>query len=330
MNRLARLVRTVGGVVLLSHLACFFLPFSRVVQENYPTKEFSQYSLLSGLFEDGIVQFGRGVEKDVLAVALLCAALPMALSIVFGIWGIAGSRRQWISGAGAILVALLDGGFLWNMEIFLPDRVNEAQEFQVGLGRYGLMGIAVLSGILGIAVFICKPRKSKVKKAEAIPAVAEIRQEQQKPQYSFIDEAEIKSKAEKNDVLQVGGEDSMHGEQGGSVQDGQGSSAGSRGVMVGIAGVFAGAEIPFRPQETLKLGRDLSNDLIFTDADRVSRNHCEITWLPEIGRFRILDRSSNGCFINGREECIPQNIPLELEPGTVLDIGDQTNRFRLE
>ncbi len=343
MNRLARLVRIVGGLVLLSHLACFFFPFSRVVQENYPTRESSQYSVLSGLFKDGIARFGKGVEKDALAVVLLCIALPLALSLIFGIWGIVGSSRQWISGAGAILVALLDAGFLWNMQLFLPERVNEAQQFQAGLGKYGLMGIAALSGALGVAVLICMPRR-KVKKADAIPAVAEIREEQQKPQYAFIDEAAIKEEQQKSQhaladegTAKGGQQEFRHASDEGATKNGseggeaaQGTPAVPRGVMVGIAGVFAGAEIPFQPQETLKLGRDRSNDLVFEDADRVSRNHCEITWRPDKGKYSILDRSSNGCFIDGREECIPQNISLDLNLGTVLDIGDHTNRFRLE
>lgn len=336
MNRLARVVRTVGGLVLLSHLVCFFFPFSRVVQENYPTKEFSQYSEVSGLFEKGIAQFGRGMEKDVLAVILLCILLSVLLSLIFGIWGIVGSRRQRISGVGSVLVALLDAGFLWNIDLFQPERVNEVQEFQVGTGRYGLMGIAVLSAIFGVAVLICTPRKSKIKKAERIPAVAAIREEQLKPQYTFIDEAELKKDALEASWGQQSGTGQMpetgdvKNQQSGTGQMPETGAAMPRGVMVGLAGVFAGAEIPFQAQETLKLGRDQSNDLIFTNADRVSRNHCEITWYPDRGKFRILDRSSNGCFVNGREECIPQNIPLELEPGTVLDIGNQANRFRLE
>ncbi len=99
--------------------------------------------------------------------------------------------------------------------------------------------------------------------------------------------------------------------------------------MVGLSGSFQGAEIPCQPGETLKIGRDTSNDLVLPDA-RVSRFHCRLTYLAEEGKYQIVDTSSNGSFANGREECLPQNMEIYLEPGTILDIGDAQNRFRLE
>lgn len=103
-----------------------------------------------------------------------------------------------------------------------------------------------------------------------------------------------------------------------------------RGVMVGVAGVFQGREISLKPGETIQIGRDLTNDLVFTDAAHVSRSHCSITWLPERQKYLIEDRSSNGCFINGALERLPKNVQIALDPGTVVDIGDRTNRFRLD
>ena len=76
------------------------------------------------------------------------------------------------------------------------------------------------------------------------------------------------------------------------------------GSLVGIAGMYAGAVITLQPGEILKLGRDNSNDLIFDQADRISRNHCQIRYIAETGCFQILDYSSNGCFVDGREECM--------------------------
>ena len=103
-----------------------------------------------------------------------------------------------------------------------------------------------------------------------------------------------------------------------------------RGVMVGITGMYAGAEIPFKPGEELKFGRDNVNDVVFPEARKISRTHCTITWDAQKEEFYIVDNSSNGCFINEMDECIPQNLPIRLEVGTILDIGDDTNRFRLE
>ena len=103
-----------------------------------------------------------------------------------------------------------------------------------------------------------------------------------------------------------------------------------RGVLVGIRGMYAGAEIPFRAEESIRLGRDASNDLVFTDAPRVSRHHCMITWHESKQQYGFLDRSSNGSFIHGQADCLPQNIEIMLQPGTVIDIGDEDNEFRLE
>ena len=48
------------------------------------------------------------------------------------------------------------------------------------------------------------------------------------------------------------------------------------------------------------------------------------------GIFWAKDFSSSGSYINGSEDCLPQNIDTPLPPGTILDIGDENNRFRLE
>lgn len=275
MNSAARIVRTVGGLLLLSHLICFFFPFLCIVQEHHPAKTFSQFWEVRELLVGGI---GRGVP----GLVVVCIILPMILSMIFGIWGIMGNQRHGIFGVGAILVALLDGGFLWNMQMFFPESIHEAQELQIGFGRYVLMGVAVFCGIFGVMALICELDNRIIKKA------------------GILFDATAES-----------------------------GSAMSKGVMVGLSGIFQGAEIVFQPGETLKLGRGNANHLIFAQADRVSRNHCEITWRHDRGNYQILDYSSNGCFVNGGEECIPKNIVIELKPGTVLDIGDQTNRFWL-
>ena len=46
--------------------------------------------------------------------------------------------------------------------------------------------------------------------------------------------------------------------------------------------------------------------------------------------FYIKDYSSNGTFKNQSENCLPQNMEISLEVGTILDIGDEGNRFILE
>ena len=101
-----------------------------------------------------------------------------------------------------------------------------------------------------------------------------------------------------------------------------------KGVMVGLVGVYAGAEIPFKIGERIRLGRLANNDLVFEGQDKVSRNHCYIKW--DGYKFLIKDSSSNGVFVNGSEDCLPQNIEIEIPIGSVIAIGDENNTFRLE
>lgn len=100
--------------------------------------------------------------------------------------------------------------------------------------------------------------------------------------------------------------------------------------MRGLVGIYAGAEIPFQDGESIRLGRLTDNDLVFDGQGSVSRKHCTLTWYGDRKKFSILDYSSSGCYINGEKECLPQNIAVWLEPGTVIDIGNAENRFRLE
>lgn len=313
MNHFARWVRTLGGILLLMHLVCFFLPFMIVRQDNYPTKTYSAYSEVKRLFAHGITQFGSGVNGQEIGLLLGSVMIPLLLAVVCGIWGIFGSRTQKVTGVGSILIAVADGVFLWKQSVFVPEQVYDAQQFCTGIGKNTLLGVCISCVVFGIAVFVCVPRHKKTEQHREIPNVQSIKEEQLKPRYEFVDEAEEKQKMQREKVNEVS-------------DDVQNIPAGS---LVGMTGMYAGAVITLQPGEILKLGRDNSNDLIFDQAERVSRNHCQIRYMAESGHFQILDYSSNGCFVNGREECIPQNIVFELPAGTILDIGDNTNRFRL-
>src|SRR5262249_53511312 len=72
-------------------------------------------------------------------------------------------------------------------------------------------------------------------------------------------------------------------------------------VLVRAAGAAAlrpGARVAV-PAGGCKLGRDFDHGLGLGRDAKVSRLHCEITWLA--GRFVLRDRgSSNGTFLNGR------------------------------
>lgn len=103
-----------------------------------------------------------------------------------------------------------------------------------------------------------------------------------------------------------------------------------RGVLVGLTGMYAGAEIPFQNGMSIRLGRLNNNDLIFEGQGMVSRNHCTIRWDGVSHTFIFKDTSSSGTYVNGSEDCLPQNIEIEIPVGSVIALGDESNTFRLE
>ena len=103
-----------------------------------------------------------------------------------------------------------------------------------------------------------------------------------------------------------------------------------RGVLVGLTGIYAGAEITMPPGEFIRMGRQNTNHLVFEGQKSVSRDHCKMKWNADSQTYTIYDYSSTGSFVNGSHDCLPQNLEMTLEPGCVLAIGDETNTFRLE
>lgn len=104
----------------------------------------------------------------------------------------------------------------------------------------------------------------------------------------------------------------------------------TRGIMRGVLGMYEGAEIDLKDGPVI-IGRDASRaNLVYEAAyARISRKHCEISYQPQTGMYQLIDYSSTGTYKNGSSNCLPQNMPVTLEPGSMIDIGDETNRFVL-
>ena len=104
-----------------------------------------------------------------------------------------------------------------------------------------------------------------------------------------------------------------------------------KGRLRGLTGLYAGAEIDLNAGKIL-IGRDSGRaNLVYDDScTKVSRKHCELSYDGQKKIFFIVDYSSTGTFKNGSSDCLPQNMPIPLEPGVVINIGDETNQFILE
>ncbi|PWR22339.1 type VI secretion system-associated FHA domain protein TagH [Zavarzinia compransoris] len=69
------------------------------------------------------------------------------------------------------------------------------------------------------------------------------------------------------------------------------------------------------------LGRGQANDLVLPDpGQKLSRRHCEIR--PESGGWLLFDLSTNGTFLNDHPERLDPRVPVQLQNGDSILLGD--------
>ena len=323
MNHLAKGMRVCSGLLLLLNLAVFFSPLTIVSQSNYPDIIYSQLdyciNLLSGTLPHEEVMAGIPATTLQTVIIFFGMILPFVLSLSAGIYGIVGSSKQkmtsivsFIVYAGYIFLYLALGS-LW-------PAVIADEEYIRGMASVLHIIIFLAAAIAGLIALIATSGKQKKKRgAVVIPQFNEIKEEQEQAKYNIS--APVSDTSQTIDFS--GGEIPM-------VEPPPYDAGNPRGVMRGLTGIYTGAEIPFQTGESIRLGRLPENDLVFDGQGSVSRKHCTLTWYGDRKKFSILDYSSSGSYINGGDDCLPQNIAVWLDPGTVIDIGNADNRFRLE
>ena len=99
------------------------------------------------------------------------------------------------------------------------------------------------------------------------------------------------------------------------------------GVLVGLCGLYAGAQIEMKDGEMITFGRADDNNLIFASEPRISRHHCMIRWNAQKQKYIFRDYSSSGSYINGQQDCLPQNLDLEIACGSKIALGNNDNVF---
>ena len=102
------------------------------------------------------------------------------------------------------------------------------------------------------------------------------------------------------------------------------------GVLICLKGLYAGAEIPMNDGDEITLGRAETNNLVFATEPRISREHCKIRWDAQKQKYIFRDYSSSGSYIDGSEDCLPQNLDLEVACGSEIALGNQDNVFLLK
>ncbi len=101
------------------------------------------------------------------------------------------------------------------------------------------------------------------------------------------------------------------------------------GTITGMSGMYAGQSIPLASNVELLIGRDSSCNLIIDkNSSKLSRRHCGIVFDPARGVYMVTDYSSNGTYIDGGTR-LATNVSTPLQRGSIIDLGNRENRFRL-
>ena len=302
MSRFAKKFRVLGSLCILMNLAALFFPFIKRVQENYADVDWTQMdylrSAVSKIFSLSVPD-GIKLTDGQVGWLLLLVALPLLLSLTAGIWGMVGSHTQKVSSILIFLTLAFYVGMVASIGNLWPEAA-EGQTWQRGLAGTLNLVFSGCGSAFSLAALAATPGKVKVKES-SIPQVEEVKQQQAEAKYSIM--MEEKQEQKKTPV---------------------------HGVMTGLTGLYAGADIPLPEGEFILLGRQADNHLVFEGQPNVSRHHCRVKWDAGRQKYIFRDYSSSGTFANGSEDCLPQNLDLELEPGTTIAIGDENNVFCLE
>ena len=102
------------------------------------------------------------------------------------------------------------------------------------------------------------------------------------------------------------------------------------GAIEGVSGDYAGTVINLKPGEKILIGRDAASCNIVLSSERkdISRKHCSVKYDPYTDSFKVIDMSSNGTYVNGRQ--LVKDQETQFPVGTVLALGNGENQFRLK
>lgn len=101
------------------------------------------------------------------------------------------------------------------------------------------------------------------------------------------------------------------------------------GAMICIQGQALGSMLSLKSDKRLIVGRDaMVCDYAVLDS-RVSRKHMEITYIGALNKYRIVDYSSNGVFLQDGSRLV-KNKEYYLPPGTEINLGQGNNRYKLK
>lgn len=176
--------------------------------------------------------------------------------------------------------------------------------------------IAVAVAIIGIIIIVLLVRSNRKKKLE------EEQKERQRQE-------EMRRNAEKRKEQERREKEALYTNRRKTVPPKPVVKPAFSGVIKGVTGEYAGAEIVIRPGDKIRIGRSHDgNDLILNNT-KVSRHHCVISYDEFRGKYMVMDLSSNGVYYNHGIR-LQKGMNTPLDGGTILYIGNEENAFELK
>lgn len=101
------------------------------------------------------------------------------------------------------------------------------------------------------------------------------------------------------------------------------------GKLVGVSGMYQGAELVIRPGDKIIIGRDAARSNLVIQDKEISRKHCEITYDAYNQVYILCDCSTNGVYLGDGSRTEAQR-PVSLKPGSVIRLGNTDHVFELK
>lgn len=102
-----------------------------------------------------------------------------------------------------------------------------------------------------------------------------------------------------------------------------------KGALIGLGGMYQGAELPIEIGDTLTIGRDAEKSNLVIPEKEISRIHCSVSFNPIRQCYMITDFSTNGVYLKDGSQ-IAQRQPVYLYSGDTIRMGNTIHVFRLK
>lgn len=103
----------------------------------------------------------------------------------------------------------------------------------------------------------------------------------------------------------------------------------TEGELVILSGMYQGEHLKLLPKEKLMIGRNPNRSQLIFDSMAVSERHCQITYNKDNQTYEVTDYSQSGTYLSNGER-LPGNQEIQLEKGSVIQIGYTDNFIQLE